>query len=242
MADEKTPTPPAAEQGKEGGKKKIAGKWDTVEQAVEEGIGGLEKGFHSMSENVSKLTKLVEATLTQPIGREGVRSDPYQREGRQIVDDEVDPAKFIMNPGEFLRKRDEKLATTIVNQVVDLLGNVTAVNDFKSSNPHLVKHERVVQAFMKDQDPRLPIRDRLNAAGKAAEAYLTSLKVDLNAGNPNPSPQGGDYVEAPSGGTPPRKPIPADDDAEGEKALTDYINERNRTMADHFGVVEPKKE
>ena len=241
MAEEKVPTTPAAEQGIEGGKKKIAGKFDTIEQAFEEGYVGLERGYHAISENVSKLTKLVEAVITNPIGVNG-QSDPYQRTGQQVVSDDIDPAKFLMNPGEYLQKRDEKLATRIVSQVVDLVGNMNAVNDFKSNNPDLVKHEKIVQAFLRDQDPRLPTNEKLAAAGNAAREYLKSLKVDLNAGNPNRAPKGEGYVEAPTPGTfQPGVTQIVSNDTEGEKELLNYIQERNKDMADHFGAPIPKK-
>ena len=241
MANEAVPTTPATEQGIEGGKKKIAGKFDTIEQAVEEGYVGLEKGFHSLSENVSKLTKLMEAAMTTPIGSNN-NQDPYQRSGRQIEDpDAIDPAKFLLNPGEFLAKRDDKLAGRIVSQVVDLVGNMTAVNDFKAQNSDLSKHEKIVQAFMRDQDQRLPVRDRLEAAGKAAREYLKSLKVDLNADNPNRAPKGGDFVESPtSHGLQSGVTQIQNNDASDEKELVDYISERNRDMAEHFGAPQKK--
>ena len=188
-----------------------------------------------MSENVGKLTKIVEALVTNPIGERG-REDPYQRMGRQVDDSEVDPTKFLLNPGKFLQERDDKLARNIVGQVVDLVGNMNAVNQFKADNPDLIKHEKIVQAYMRDQDSSKPISERLKGAGTAARDYLKSLKVDLNAGNDNRAPRGKDYVEPPAGGGR-QIPIPsADDDAEGEKALLKSLADRNKDMADHFGV------
>ena len=241
MAELQVPTTPGAEQGTEGTKKKIAGKFDTIEQAVEEGYVGLERGFHSLSENVSKLTKLMEAAMTTPVGRND-NPDPYQRGGQQIDDpDHIDPAKFLLNPGEFLQKRDERLATQIVGKVVDLVGNMNAVNEFKAQNPDLVKHEKIVQAFNRDQDPRLPMRERLENAGKAAREYLKSLKVDLNAGNSTRAPNGGNFVEPPTGhGLQPGAPQQPVNDDDGDKELADYISERNRDMAEHFGAPQKK--
>jgi hypothetical protein len=187
------------------------------------------------------LTKLVEVLATnQPQPQQ--YSDPYQRGGRQVVDDnQIDPAKFLLNPGEYLQKRDEKLAEVIVRQVVDLVGNVTAVNDFKTQNPDLIKHEKIVQAFMRDQNPNLPITERLKGAGQAARDYLKTLKVDLNAGNSTKAPAGSSYVEAPSSrGLQPGVTQIGADDEDGEKELASYIQERNKDMAAHFGAVEKK--
>ena len=243
MTVEAVPTTPAAEQGTEGGKKKIAGKFDTIEQVVEEGYVGLEKGFHSLSETVSKLTKVMEAALSAPtpIGSPGDNRDPYGRDQRKVADDDIDPAKFLINPGEVLRARDEKLAKTIISSVVDLVGNMNAVNQFKADNQDLAKHERIVQAFMNDTDKRLSTAERLSAAGKAAREYLKGLKVDLNAGNPTRAPTGDDYVENPSlGRTPSPAALKAQED-EGEAELVSYINERNKDMASHFRAPDAKK-
>jgi len=246
MADTNTPITPAVAPGTDGGKKKIAGKFDSLEQAVEEGYVGLEKLVHGLAEGQAKLVKVIEgalATPTAPIGSSGYREDPYRREGRQQVDDDetVDPAKFLLNPGDFLQKRDERLATKIITSVVDLVGNMNAVNQFKTDNPDLVKHEKVVQAFMNDQPRNKSTAERLKGAGEAAREYLKSLKVDLNAGNPTRAPQGQEYVEAPAGGFRPGMTIPKEDDAEGEKDLLNYISERNADMASHFGSPPQKK-
>ncbi len=241
MADEKPVTTRGDEPQTEIPKKKIAGKFDTLEQAVEEGYMGLEKGFHSLSETVGKLTKVMEAALTAPtpIGQTREVVDPYGRD-KQPNDDDIDPAKFLINPSEVLKKRDDRLATRIISSVVDLVGNMNAVNQFKADNPDLMKHERIVQAFMNDTDKRLSTADRLKEAGKAARDYLKSLKVDMNAGNPTPSPSGEGYVEGPSN-TPIRGSVASPkEDAEGEADLMEYINERHRNMASHFEAPEKK--
>lgn len=238
-----TPTPRGDEPVIEVPKKKIAGKFDTLEQAVEEGYMGLEKGFHSLSETVGKLTKVMEAALTAPapIGSNNQNADPYGRNQPIANDDDIDPAKFLINPGEILRKRDDKLASRIISGVVDLVGNMNAVNQFKADNPDLQKHEKIVQAFMTDTDKRLSTSDRLKEAGKQAREYLKSLKVDMNAGNPNQTPIGDGYVEGPSS-TPIRGPVATPkEDQEGEADLMEYINERHRNMSSHFEAPPEKK-
>ena len=226
----------------DGAKKKIAGKWDTIEEAVEQGYVGLEKGYHELSEGLSKLTRVMEQALstpTAPIGTRGNADDPYGR-GRQTDEDDIDPAKFLTNPREVLDRRDAKLAKTIVTTVVDLMGNMNAVNQFKVDNPDLVKHEKLVKAFMNDTDRTKTTAERLTDAGKAARDYLKSLKVDLNAGKRTPAPGSDEYVEPPTQGGP-RLPVPTkEEDAEGEASLVEYINDRNKAMAEHFGAVENK--
>lgn len=234
-AENANPAAPATE----GGKKKIAGKFDTIEQAVEEGYVGLEKQFHTVNENVSKLTRLMEQALTAPapIGSRGRDDDGYRRGPAE--DDDIDPAKFLVNPREFLDKRDAKLAKTIVTHVVDLVGNMNAVNQFKADNPDLAKHEKVVQAFMADTDKSKPTSERLSDAGKAAREYLKSLKVDLNADRRNRAPNGDEYVEGPANTGPVRQPVTQDLDADGEEGLVKYIQDRNAELSSHFSA--PKK-
>ena len=240
MPDEKAPIIPAEEREKDVSKKKIAGKFDTLEEAVEMGYVGLEKQVGAIAEGQARILKVLESALSAPapIGSRGRDDDGYRRQDQQIDDDSIDPAKFLLNPGEFLAKRDEKLASKIVGAVVDLVGNMNAVNQFKADNPDLLKHEKIVQAFMHEQPKNLSSKDKLEAAGKAAREYLKSLKVDLNAGNPNPAPKGQDYVEGPSGGTI-RQPLTEDLDPDGEAGLVSYIQERQAEMASHFAP--PKK-
>ena len=89
-----------------------------MEEAVENGIFGMEKAFHATREDLAKVTRILEATLTQgnvdprggyaPVGtggRPGYGND-YGR-GQQDPD-YIDPAQFIVNPNEtFQRQRTQ---------------------------------------------------------------------------------------------------------------------------------------
>lgn len=222
----------------DGTKKKIAGKFDTIEEAVEKGYTGLETKMHEISGTVSKLVKVLESALASPgpapIGSRG-SNDGYSR-GGPSSDDDIDPVEFLKNPSAALAKRDRKLATEISGQVVDLVGNMMAVSNFKAQNPDLTKHEKLVQAFVRDEDLRLPTAERLQNAGARTREYLKTLKVDLNADLPNRAPAGEHYSEGPTGFAPNRPSAAVVE--EGEAELVNYINERNRNMAEHFGKVE----
>jgi hypothetical protein len=111
---------------------------------------------------------------------------------------------------------------------------MNAVNQFKSDNPDLTKHEKIVQAFVGEQPSNLSTANRLKRAGDAAREYLKGLKVDLKAGDPNPAPKGGDYVESPTQRLTPALPLPKEDE-EGEAQLLEYIAEKGKETAAHFG-------
>lgn len=236
---------PATGSGSESGKKKIAGKFDTLEQAVEEGYVGLEKLVMANSEKVAALTKVLEAALTADPGpppehRSGYvtdrGTDPYGRR-QPPEEDRINPADFITNPEPYLAKREEKLLQGVVRIVTDALAGREAVDNFKRSNPDLVRHEKLVKAFMRETDPRKSVADRLEDAGKAAREYLATMKAEF-AGGHSRVPAGNDYVETPRGPGSPGGPVPpviGEDDEAEKKELADYIRERQQDYAGHFG-------
>lgn len=227
-------------------KRKIAGKFETLEEAVEQGYVGLERGFHEVTTTVNRLTKLIETAMTPPagddpayraapVGRGGpAHVDPY---GRGQQEDEIDPKDFIMNPGAVLKQREERLLNLVGRVVSSAVSQAQIVNDFKAQNPDLLKHERLVQGFMSQLDQRLPLAERLAEAAKSTRAYLAQMKAEFT-GQPARVPSGSEYVEPArggegQGGQPPIGTAPVVD--EGEKDLVDYINERNQLYSSHFG-------
>lgn len=225
--------------------RKIAGKFNSLEEAVEQGYVGLEKGYHQLSENVAKLTRIMETAMTPgddpayrsaPVGRGGPASDPYGRNAPQGEDD-IDPKEFILNPGQILKQREEKLLNLVGRVVTNAVSQAQIVNDFKAQNPDLMKHERLVQAFMAQQDPRLDLATRLAESAKSARAYLAQLKAEFT-GQPARVPSGSDYVEPARGEGSGNPPIPGAAPATlgtDEKELMDYINERHALYSSHFG-------
>ena len=112
-----------------------------------------------------------------------------------------------------------------------------AVADFKLRHRDLVKHEPIVKAFMAQTDQRKTIAERLEDAAKATRDYIAQ---NFQAPN-NPAPSGDDYVEPPRGPvtmlTPgSNAPTPPSEDSEAAKAVTDYLNERNASKAQNFGI------
>lgn len=236
-------------------KRLIAGKYETLEDAVENGIFGLENAYHKTREDIAKLTRVVELAVGggqppppvdprggyAPVGTGGRSS--YDQYGRgQPSPDDVDPTKFLVNPGEVLREREARLMRNMASVVENVVGNAMVVAEFKRQNPDLAPHERIVSAFMRETDSTKDYASRLADAAKMTKEYLVTLRA-ANGGNMNPPPTGGNYVESPrgggTGGIPPIVPGgggPPQQISEDEQELMDYIAERNQDISARFGV------
>lgn len=240
-------------------KRLIAGKYENLEDAVENGIIGLERAFHQTREDLAKTNRMLELALsggtsnqqdprTVPVGTAGggyQRGDQYGR-GRtqqQMDEDRIDPTMWLTNPEAVLQQRDQKLMRTVAGVVENVVANAMVVGDFKRQNPDLVPHERIVRAFMNETDPTKPYGDRLTDAAGMTRKYLTELRA-ANGGNTNPAPSGTNYTEPPRGGGfgpgggGPTVPggLPPQQLGEEEKELMDYINERNQDISARFGI------
>ena len=228
--------------------KKYAGKYNSLEEAVELGYGGLEKVFNELNEKFSNMTRLLEAAVAAPqepvptVGPASYSQPGYDPYGRGNPQPSNAAADFIMNPHAHLEARENALLQKVGTIVSNTVQNAMAVADFKLRNPDLVKHEPLVRTFMGQTDPRKPVGDRLEEAAKAARAYI-SQNFQAPA---NPPPGGHNYVEPPRGPVtmlPPGAPPPSPSNTtEEEQALVDYLNERNATKAQNMGVgYDPKK-
>lgn len=222
--------------------KKYAGKYNSLEEAVELGYGGLEKGFHELKQEFSNMTRLLEAAVApqDPVPQVGPSNysqpgyDPYGRGTPPAAQNYT--VDFLTNPAAHLEARENAMLSKVAGIVQSTVTNAMAVADFKLRNADLVKHEPLVRTFMAQTDARKPIAERLEEAGKAARQYISQ-----NFQQPVNSPPGGNnYVEPPRGaitsyapGSPP--PAPSDTSDE-EKELMDYLNNRNAMKAQNMGV------
>lgn len=247
------------QQGQQGQQKRlIAGKYENLEDAVENGIFGLEKAFHQTREDLAKVTRTLELALSGgpgnqgdpravPVGTAGggyQRGDQYGR-GRtqqQMEEDRIDPTQWLTNPEAILQQRDEKMLRRVAGVVENVVSNAMVVGDFKRQNPDLVPHERIVRAFMNETDATKPYADRLTDAAGLTRKYLTELRA-ANGGNQNPAPGGNNFTEFPRGGAGPQGGgptvpggVPPQQLAEDEKELMDYIQERNADISARFGI------
>lgn len=242
-----------------GGRRLIAGKYETMEDAVEHGILGMEQAYHKTREDIARLTRIMEHAVGVPNGNPGAPPmdprggpapvgrggygypDPYGR-GAPPDPDYIDPTQFLVNPRQYLDQREARLVQRVVGAVENIVLNSGVVNEFKRQNPDLIPHEHVIQSFMARTDPTKSYAERLTDAANLTRTYLATVR-SANGGNANPAPGGGNYVEPPRapgypGGAAPVVPggVPPNVVDEEEKELMDYIADRNKDISARFGI------
>lgn len=222
-----------------GGKRLIAGKYESLEDAVEKGYKELEESHHATRQQMSELSGAVERlvqTLT-PIGQSGAgarSADPYGR-GSAVHDPKAELESFLADPIGVMDRRAAQHQSETLKAVGDIVTNAMAVVEFKASNADLTEHEHVVSHFMKFTSANDPIAKRLKEAGKQARAYLTTLRTKPGEENPPAKAPGAhEFVESPSGSRTPQ--VTKKDEAEKDESLADYVAERNASRAKKFGM------
>ena len=225
-----------------GVKRKIAGKFDSLEEAVEKGYVGLETEFHSMKGEVLAVKKLLEDALsspdpqrgsTVPVGQSGGddNSSAYGR-GDEL---KIDPAQFLANPGQVIKQVEDRAYARAMKSSADLIANAMVVQEFKIRNQDLVQHEALVSSFLQKTDPNKPLNKRLEDAAKETRTYLGNLKAEWTGESRTPSED--EFVEAPSGERGQRKPS---NDQEKDETLDEYVRGRHMERARHFGTITKK--
>lgn len=175
----KTPDAGAAdEKGVE--QKKIAGKYTSVDQAIESLDKGMTSSFHETREEMSAIRGLLERGL-ELIGSRGTSEDQGYRRGQD--DDEPDklsPTDFLADPGKIMRSREGKLEAKLRKEydvrTANQIAAATTVLRFQMKNPDLDEHEGLVASFMKETNPSDPLNKRLADAGKRTRTYLKKIK------------------------------------------------------------------
>ena len=185
-----------AGEGKGGDqKRKIAGKYDTVEDAIESLVKGSETSYHQVREEIGAVKQLLERVM-MPIGtgnnqgqygqsnQSSQYDDPYRR-GRSARDDQddddFDPTEFLTRPGKILRQREERLTERMVGEIsrrnAGMIANAATVLRFQQKNPDLDEYEDLVQGFLQNStDSREPLDRRLKAAAKLTRERIANLK------------------------------------------------------------------
>ncbi len=225
----------------EGGKRKIAGKFDSLEEAVEKGYVGLETEFHSMKGEISAVKKLLEDALsapdlqrssTVPVGQPGGNNSSAYGRGGEL---EIDPAQFLANPGQVIKQVEDRAYARAVRSSADLIANAMTVQEFRSRNQDLTKHEVLVGSFLQKTDPKKSLDERLEEAAKETRTYLGKLKAEWTG--ESRTPEGDEYVEGPGGERTPRKSA---NEPEPDESLDQYVRGRHMERARHFEIKEAK--
>lgn len=239
------------------GNRKFAGKYDSMEDAVDKGIGGLEKGFHETREELGAIKQMLERAIT-PIGSRG-RDDDYNDDGygrgrsRQDPDDDFDETEFIASPKRILKQREEKLQqkleANLARRNQAMINNAAQVLRWQMQNPDLDEHETLVESFYKRTDANKPVYQRLKEAGQQTKAYLKKLKGedsdDEDRRNAGRSPNSDEYVEGSAGAGRGNKQSRSDEDDDagkdnspgsiyGDAELAQEIEERRRFKSSRF--------
>lgn len=247
MADQaNTGTTPSGSEPQKAGatdsgvKRKYAGKFDSLEEAVEKGYTGLETQVQELSTRFSAVAKLLEDALTSdpargstvPVGQAGGdNSGAYGRGG----DINIDPAQFLANPGQVIKQVEDRAYARAVKSSADLIANAMVVQEFKSRNHDLIPHEAVVSSFLQRTDPKKALAERLEDAAKETRTYLGKLKAEWTG--QSRTPEGDEYVESPGGDRAPRQAANAQ---EADETLDEYVRARHMERARHFGMATKK--
>ena|SRR3990167_2085355 len=238
---EKTETTASATQPQPGsgteGKRKIAGKFDSLEEAVEQGYVGLEKKVTENNEKLGQVMKLLEDALSAPdparaaavpVGTAGgdETRDLYSRG----EDFKIDPAQFLADPSKVIRQVEDRAYGRAMRSTADLVANAMVVQEFRGRNQDLIPHEALVASFMQRTDPNKSLSERLENAAKETRTYLGKLKAEWTGNARTPSDT--EYVESPGGERPARQV----DEGEKDESLADYVKDRHMARAAHFGI------
>ena len=237
-----TPSTPGA--GDEEGVKKLAGKYDSLEHAIESLDKGFTANFHEQSERSSAIEKILERLVdgSTSIGTRGDdRNDSYARGYGRGDDREFDSTRFLAEPGRVLHEREEKFREAMEKRTAAITGvivsNSVTVLRFQMRNPDLDEHEGLVELFMRETNPRDPLGKRLNDAAKRTRAYLKEIKSKGTEITPGLTPEGDEVIEEPTAeGAHPRPPIEKAKSA--DEILAEEIAEGRAVRAARFA---PKK-
>lgn len=227
MADDgKTPitsgAPGAGANDQGGGQRKIAGKYNSTDDAIVAIETAQTKNYHETREELGAIRELLERSLTTPIGRQSNRdndgnrgnyddNDQGYRRGRDNnQQDDFDPTEFLTDPSRVLNRRDAKLRQDMEQrqhrQTAAMIANASAVLRFQMKNADLDEHEGLVQSFLGRTDERLSISRRLDEAAKETRKYLAKLKgkgddgKGGDEGGAGRDPDNDEFVEGTAGG------------------------------------------
>ena len=229
-------TQPQKVSGATEGGKLIAGKFKTMEEAVEQGYMGLERKVTENNEKLSAVLKVLETAMAAPdparantvdVGQSG--SDDNSSQYGRGTDFKVDPAEFLANPGKVIKQVEDRAYGRAMKSTAELVANAMVVSEFRGRNSDLKPHEKLVGSFMADTDGRKPLNERLEEAAKLTRTYLGKLKAEWTGDARHAS--GNEVVEEPGGA----RIAAAGDETEKDQTLAEYVRERHMEKASHFG-------
>lgn len=209
----------------EGEQKLYGGKWKTLEEAVDKGYSGLEKGYHETREEIGSLRRLIEERI--PERQEAYNSERYVARSEPAADDKETAnrailSEFYSDPQGFKNRLKRETLDEIEHGKRRADEANQAYQAWATENPDVSAEIPLIDFYVRQQPTSLSPRERLNRATPAIREQLKRLRAPQAATAPGPN----DHVENPGGQ---RQAAPAPQaPASGESNLAAYIAERNR--------------
>ena len=212
---------PIPQGGNSEGGKLYGGKWKTIEEAVDQGYSGLEKGFHKQAEEMAAMRRLIEERLPeqaynpQPVNDYREAEQANQGASREYL------SKFYSDPVGF---REE-----IKRETLNDLGKMQAEQaklqqvffEWKTENKDIGDELALTDFYVRQQPLNLTPRQRLDRAAPLVREHIKRYKAPQSA-----APSSEDHIEAPGGQ---RQSAPAQQKpVSSEQEMAGYLAERSR--------------
>lgn len=189
-------------EGQGSGEKLILGKFKTVEEAVEQGYSGLEKGYHETRQEMRELRDLIESRLPEPQYGQ-TQKDNFVPQGG----DQRDPStqfltRFYQDPlgtlEQYHQAKQQQQMEVQSRAEAQAARNREALARWSEKNTDLQPYGDLLAFYVQQTDGRLSAETRLEQAAKKVRERVNELRGQSKQSGPKPE----DHVEPPSGGTP----------------------------------------
>lgn len=234
MADDQTPAGNGSSQppANDGDKSKLFfGKYKTLEEA-EHGYKELERGYHSKATEASNWKAIADRASTAPAPASAAPSSSPGDAAGELTE-------FYANPIGWKKKLVSEAKAEILReqqeQSSQYTETATRIQAWGAKNRDLEKHGKILQAFVRDTDPRLNLETRLDQAAEQARNYLNELRGQGRSSQPDPNTMDGEPVSSRDGAPASSTPAPVAPGSE-ESQLAAYASERNRSRMKRPGT------
>lgn len=201
------PKPQDAES--EGGKPEfLLEKFGSVEDQAK-GYAELEKKYHADLDNLKQEVKSL---------KQGPRPEELQpRSGGVSADeDSQELVEFYKSPSQYRARVIAEAEQRVEHRILAREAVKQTLSNFFSSNQDLVGQEKLLEGYVREEDPNLDAQSRLQNAAKRTREHISNLRKAPES-KPNPS----EFVDAPSGSQTRTVPKPTATEADLRKEFFD---------------------
>lgn len=199
----------------------------TVED-VAKSIKEAERRMHEATGEAARWRKATEDLLAVGAGRSN-EPDPAQNNQPVRVDDETLAQALATKPLEVLATLAKEIESRVESKFQSAIYTRETVRDFFANNPDMKAESKLFAAYLQETNPTEPLTKRLQAAGDATRAYLTTL---IEKGRQAERESSKDKALAGATGSGEASPASAakqDDTSSGGDSFEDYFKERNQS-------------